>query len=130
MGNSAMFLVFAPFPEDESLGSLSGSRFFFSFFSVFGVLVATTEPSSVIIVFSSRLPGFYRETFAADGGYSFHLAAFLGGAQGVVDGVDFGLGFGGRGGFEGGVAPGGFGARVAFGGAGAFLRGAQIVLGI
>ena len=67
------------------------------------------------------MPGFDVQGLLADLCDAFYFAAFLGGFQGVVDGVHFGLGVGGRGGFEGGVALGGFGARVAFGGAGAFL---------
>ena len=70
---------------------------------------------TVNIIFSSpRFAGFNVQALLADLCDAFYFAAFLGGFQGVVDGVYFGLGVGGGGGFERGIALGGFGARVAF----------------
>ena len=80
---------------------------------MFSVLVAAAEPPFVIEAFYSGFPMFYREISTADLCDAFYFAAFLGGFQGVVDGVHFDLGVGGRGRFKRGVALGGFGARVA-----------------
>ena len=72
-------------------------------------------PSRMRGAFGAGMPAQNIQWLFVDGRCSHHVfAAFLGGFQGVVDGVYFGLRFGGGGGFEGSVAPGGFGARVAF----------------
>ena len=87
-----MFIIPSSFPVDESFCRFPWSCFFFSFFSVFGVLMAAAEPFLVIEFFYSWFPMFYCDTFPSDLCDAFYFAAFLGGFQGVVDGVHFGLG--------------------------------------
>ena len=73
-----------------------------------GFVFAGLREGAVVI----GVPGFDVQGLLAELCDAFYFAAFLGGFQGVVDGVHFGLGFGGRGGFKRGVALGGLGARV------------------